>query len=223
MLTLSENVRTEWTELHVAIHWGFSLQTWVSQGISQRGSFSPIKSQRTSPLPGDFRSQRKSRILGPQEDRAIPRRAETVTAATAEVCRILVHSVSEQGALFAFGKTATKHFKLRHANVVVLFGILVLFSALEMPKHGVFSAVRQMCLYIYIYRCTKHISAAQHINFISPKNDEYGDPKIRNRDAAKFWEIQGFCRISTETLGPGNSGKFILGPHLVILEDFLGK
>ena len=34
------------------------------------------------------------------------------------------------------------------------------------------------------------VSAAQHINFISPQNTENGDPKIRNRD------------------GPGNSGKF---------------
>ena len=34
------------------------------------------------------------------------------------------------------------------------------------------------------------ISAAQHINFISPQNAEIGDPKIRNRG------------------GPGNSGKF---------------
>ena len=33
-----------------------------------------------------------------------------------------------------------------------------------------------------------NVSAAQHINFISPQNAENGDPKIRNRD------------------GPGNSG-----------------
>ena len=36
---------------------------------------------------------------------------------------------------------------------------------------------------------TTWISAAQHINFISPQNTENGDPKIRNWD------------------GPGNSGK----------------
>ena len=42
--------------------------------------------------------------------------------------------------------------------------------------------------------------------------------------AGKFREIQGFCRISTETLGPGNSGKFILGtPFLAIWGDFLGE
>ena len=28
--------------------------------------------------------------------------------------------------------------------------------------------------------------------------------------AGKFQEIQVFCRISTETLAPGNSGKFLL-------------
>ena len=42
--------------------------------------------------------------------------------------------------------------------------------------------------------------------------------------AGKFQEIQGLCRISTETLGPGNSGKIILGtPFLAIWGDFLGE
>ena len=68
-------------------------------------------------------------------------------------------------------------------------------------------------------------SAAQHINFISPQNAENGDPKIRNRDGAgKFREIQVLWRISTETLGPGNSGKFFFGdPILVFWGDFLGE
>ena len=50
-----------------------------------------------------------------------------------------------------------------------------------------------------------------------------GDPKIRNLDGpGNSGEIQGSCRISTETLGPGNSGKFILGtPFLAIWGDFL--
>ena len=42
--------------------------------------------------------------------------------------------------------------------------------------------------------------------------------------ARKFREIEGFFRISTETLAPGNSGKFIFGdPILLIWEGFAGE
>ena len=69
------------------------------------------------------------------------------------------------------------------------------------------------------------LSAAQHINFISPENAENGDPQNpKSGWAGKFREVQGFCRISTETLGPGNPRKFIFGtPFLAIWGDFRGE
>ena len=57
-----------------------------------------------------------------------------------------------------------------------------------------------------------------------PKTLKMGTPKSEIGMGQEIPEIQGFCRISTETLGLGNSGKFILGtPFLAIWGDFLGK
>ena len=53
-----------------------------------------------------------------------------------------------------------------------------------------------------------------------PKTLKLGTPKS---EIGMGREIQVFCRISTETLGPGNSGKFILGtPFSAFWGDFLG-
>ena len=50
-----------------------------------------------------------------------------------------------------------------------------------------------------------------------PKTLKMGTPNSEIGMGWEIWEIQRFCRISTETLGPGNSGKFILGtPFLAI-------
>ena len=58
----------------------------------------------------------------------------------------------------------------------------------------------------------------------SPKRRQWGPQNPKSGWAGKFREIQGFCRISTETLDPGNSGKFILGtPFLAIWGDFPGE
>ena len=48
-------------------------------------------------------------------------------------------------------------------------------------------------------------------------------PKSEIGMGLKFREIQDFCRISKETLGPGNSGKFILGTHFGDLGEFSGR
>ena len=57
-----------------------------------------------------------------------------------------------------------------------------------------------------------------------PKTLKMGTPKSEIGMGREIREIQGFCRISTETLGPGNSGKFILGtPFLAIWRDFRGE
>ena len=48
------------------------------------------------------------------------------------------------------------------------------------------------------------VSAAQHINFISPQNAEYGDPKIRNRDGpGNSGKSRFFVEFPTETLNSG--------------------
>ena len=57
-----------------------------------------------------------------------------------------------------------------------------------------------------------------------PKRRKWGPQNPKLGWAEKFREIQVFCRISTETLGPGNSGKFILGtPFSAFWGDFLGE
>ena len=65
----------------------------------------------------------------------------------------------------------------------------------------------------------------KHINLISPQNAENGDPKIQNRDGpGNSGEIQGFCRISTETLDPGKFREIRFGdPILAIWGIFWGK
>ena len=57
-----------------------------------------------------------------------------------------------------------------------------------------------------------------------PKRWKWGPQNPKSGWAGKFRKIQVFCRISTETLGPGNSGKFISGtPFWHFGEIFRGK
>ena len=70
-----------------------------------------------------------------------------------------------------------------------------------------------------------YVSAAQHINSIFPRGAvKWGPRNPKSGWAGKFQKIEGFCRISTETLGPGNSGEIHFGePILVIWGDFCGE
>ena len=79
-----------------------------------------------------------------------------------------------------------------------------------------------------IQHCREYFSTAQHINSIPPppkrKTLKMGTPKSEIGMGREIPGNSGFCRSSKESLGPGNSGKFILGtPFLAIWGDFLGE